>query len=387
VSYILAIRGAVVVGSAAALAGSIPSVLQQLGWAPGGLFASMTRWSVDRRIGEVPVEVLVGIWFISVGVLIWSRVFQRSGPVMLAISLMAGTVIGWLVWFGRQHWITIPMVGTGLAALVLLVAASLAPRMSVDAVVDDGGGSRAVPAGNRWRRLGMVAAVGMALCSVVHVAASRLPEGEAYRRNLVRWYHRQQARVAPDLAAVVQARAGMKVLVFTSYAWQPFRSNVSERLAQITAIRGRGVPIEYDVRSFPLDPSCNHSLVGANIVNPAACHAAMAVKHVRAEQGAEAAADFEQWLYSRGTVLSRELVDLHLASVGLLDSFTQHSDALLDEVAKDVTLAKSLGVARVPTYVVNGVRVPMSDAAFLSILEAEADRWTAPSVLKTAGVR
>jgi protein-disulfide isomerase len=128
--------------------------------------------------------------------------------------------------------------------------------------------------------------------------------------------------------------------------------------------------VEFVIRDYPLDTGCNN-LTATAIVSQAGCEAARAAKFVAKRLGPDGAKEFAEWLYARSTVLSERLIRLQLDSLGILPGYLQSFEELETEVAADVDVAHRLGVGAVPTYFLNGVRMPGSNVAFESILQFE----------------
>ena len=115
------------------------------------------------------------------------------------------------------------------------------------------------------------------------------------------------------------------------------------------------------------------------MVSAAACESAYAISYIRTQHGENEAQAFEQWLLARGTVLDARLIRVYLEQRALLEGFRAGYEHLRKAVERDIALARRLGVAAAPTFVVNGIVVPGTEAALKAILSFELERRRIPS--------
>jgi len=357
-----------VIGGCASGVAALASWAQSVGATPAALFRANRAWSSLIRVGAIPVELIALVWFVAVGVLSSLHQTHRAQSLAPVAFLTATPLIGFGLWFtiARPGTCWVIVVATA-AATVVLVAAGVSqqswPTNFVRAVISDIGVLASSPRGLAWTA-GFLA-VPLLLAAIIRTQVGRVDD--PFGLDLRRWYVAQEPLRRPELASDNKIR----VVVFTDYQSSD-RYAVPEAAAEIDAYRKQGLSAELVVRDFPLDNNCNSA--HAAIPHTAACEAACAVRLVRAVQGQADADNMAMWLYRRGPVLSPELVERRLQDLGLLEQYRLRRSTLLEEVAADAQLGRSLGIRGTPTFVVNGVRLPMGNRILTRILRYEQER-------------
>lgn len=112
-------------------------------------------------------------------------------------------------------------------------------------------------------------------------------------------------------------------------------------------------------RDFPLEPQCNRFV--AQVVHPAACEAAVAVRLAREKGRAEA---MEDWLYANQPALTPELVKEGLRQIAGVNDFDARFPSVLELVKGDVAQGGQLQVKATPTFFMNGIQMPGLRAEF-----------------------
>jgi uncharacterized membrane protein/protein-disulfide isomerase len=105
------------------------------------------------------------------------------------------------------------------------------------------------------------------------------------------------------------------------------------------------------LKDYPLNPNCNEK---SNMLHPAACDAAVAVRLAREHnRGAE----MEDWLYTHQPGMTPESVRQAAREVGQVTDFDARREATLALVKADVALGTQLDIHSTPTFFINGVKV------------------------------
>jgi uncharacterized membrane protein/protein-disulfide isomerase len=105
------------------------------------------------------------------------------------------------------------------------------------------------------------------------------------------------------------------------------------------------------LKDYPLNPNCNEK---SNMLHPAACDAAVAVRLAREHnRGAE----MEDWLYNHQPGMTPESVRQAAREVGQVPDFDAKRAATLELVKADVALGTELDIHSTPTFFINGVKV------------------------------
>jgi protein-disulfide isomerase/uncharacterized membrane protein len=129
------------------------------------------------------------------------------------------------------------------------------------------------------------------------------------------------------------------------------------------------------LKDFPLDASCNNAM--AQTVHGAACDAAVAVRLAAEHDRADA---MEEWLYSNQPSMTPETVRAQALAVGHVEDFDARYAATVEQVKRDIALARQLGVNVTPTFFVNGVKVEgaLPVQYFDRVIAYELERASAP---------
>jgi hypothetical protein len=355
------------VGAFAALAGASASLASSVGLLPAILFQKTWLWKDTISLWGVPIQLFIASWFLTV---VW--VFRRGVTASAATMtwLSACVVLALCIWIAvaRIPPLTVLVSGCAAALVFLLVAGGYFRRVAwtEEALRERRASQRGLS------HVLIAVSLFIAAVSVARVTASLMPEATATERNLRRWWasrHSDRNGSAPGLNG-----ESVEVIAFVSHGWQPFRNNFDERIEAIQGFRDAGLNIHFSSRAFPLDPRCNRALRTMTMISEAACEAAYAVSHVRAQLGDDEARMFEQWLIARGTVLDARLIRLYLAQRDLLEGFVAGYDELQKVVESDVALARRLRVLAAPAFVIDGVVVPNTSVALRTILAVEVER-------------
>ena len=104
-------------------------------------------------------------------------------------------------------------------------------------------------------------------------------------------------------------------------------------------------------RDFPLNPNCNDTM--KQMLHPAACDAAVAVRLARLKNRGEA---LEEWLYTHQEGMTPQTVREAAREVGQVTDLEAKYAATLEQVKGDVTLGKQLQIQSTPTFFINGVK-------------------------------
>jgi uncharacterized membrane protein/protein-disulfide isomerase len=105
-------------------------------------------------------------------------------------------------------------------------------------------------------------------------------------------------------------------------------------------------------QDYPLNPTCNANLT--NMIHPAACDAAVAVRLAKQHNRGEA---MEEWLYTHQTGMTSPLVRQAARDVGQVTDFEQKYASTLEAVKADIALGRQLRVQQTPTFFINGVKI------------------------------
>jgi uncharacterized membrane protein len=163
-----------------------------------------------------------------------------------------------------------------------------------------------------------------------------------------RWWEEQPRTTIPLPADGAQ----VLILKFTDYQC-PFCAQTHFAYKPVLAKWEEQFPgmVRLVTKHFPLDSSCNDSVMHA--LHPTACEAHAAGVAAGRAQGAE----MEDWLYEIGSAVTPEAIRHALRTVGGVDDFDAVREAALDVVKADVALGRLLDVSSTPTFFLNGVRM------------------------------
>jgi len=122
--------------------------------------------------------------------------------------------------------------------------------------------------------------------------------------------------------------------------------------------RRPGSTLRVAFKHFPLDLTCNPAV--KTVAHPAACRAALALEAVTLVGGAAARQALRERMYAHQSDLERDPYAAWVAELGL--DRTAYDRALAsaeaaERIARDVQLARDLGVESVPTIFLNGRRL------------------------------
>jgi uncharacterized membrane protein/protein-disulfide isomerase len=106
------------------------------------------------------------------------------------------------------------------------------------------------------------------------------------------------------------------------------------------------------LKDYPLNPACNPGV--AQLMHPAACDAAVAVRLARKNNREEA---MEDWLYTHQTGMSSASVKQAAKDIGGITDFDAQYASTIASVKADAALGKQLGIRSTPTFFINGVKV------------------------------
>lgn len=343
------VSGAVIGVSAASIASGI-SLAERLGWTPAMLHMRTRFWSSQLLIGAVPIEYVAVMWFVAV-LTFYGRGVRNTSSVALAF-FGAAPVAAMSVWFlwvrNSQCW---PVAGIAIGGALVMIGAAL----------DSEAWNVPAPRLRPWARASLVTFVAAAIIggAAIHMHAGAVPPKEALRADLLRWYASRKPRPAAMAGGLV-GQDVVRVTVFTDYQSNQDRFDVPRKRDMLDSYRRRGLAVEWDVRDFPQDASCNPrtSATGPDRPHDAACEAAYAVRLVRDLRGANEAASLGDWLYRRGPALSPTVVRERLAELGLGAELETRYASVKAAVAKDIQLGRDLQLYGTPVYFVDGVWVP-----------------------------
>jgi uncharacterized membrane protein/protein-disulfide isomerase len=110
--------------------------------------------------------------------------------------------------------------------------------------------------------------------------------------------------------------------------------------------------VKFVAADFPLNPECNPGV--SNMVHPAACAGAVAVRLARAHGKAEV---MEEWLYSHQQGLTPDAVRQAAREFAGVVDFDRQYERALRLVKEDAELGNRLRVHGTPTFFINGVRI------------------------------
>jgi len=178
-------------------------------------------------------------------------------------------------------------------------------------------------------------------------AAPPLTDGQ--RTEFERWYAAQ-----PHTNLPVDAE-GAKVLVvkFTDYQC-PACAQTHLAYEPIEAKYNASHPgeVRFVSLDYPINPACNPSV--RNLLHPAACEAAVAVRLAREHGKGEA---MEHWLAVNNTTLSPATVKEAARTVGEVTDFDARYAAVIEAVKADAALGGLNNVRSTPTFFINGTMI------------------------------
>jgi protein-disulfide isomerase len=125
------------------------------------------------------------------------------------------------------------------------------------------------------------------------------------------------------------------------------------------------------MKHFPLDPKCNPSV--SSLVHPAACDAAAAAVMARSKGTFD---KLTSWFFAHQEELSPATVRRTAAEIGGITGFDAGYARAIEEVKADATTGGALGVAKTPTFFINGRRLEggLSPQYFADAIDLELKR-------------
>jgi uncharacterized membrane protein/protein-disulfide isomerase len=132
--------------------------------------------------------------------------------------------------------------------------------------------------------------------------------------------------------------------------------------------------VKYVLKDWPWHSKCNFN-TGAT-AHAGACEAAAAVRLAR-RQGAEKAAEMEEWVFANLATLSPETVAAAVQRMLGVSDFQKQYAAVLPDIRKDIADGGALSIQSTPTLFINGVRIDgnlMPPAYFELAIQLELDK-------------
>jgi protein-disulfide isomerase len=105
------------------------------------------------------------------------------------------------------------------------------------------------------------------------------------------------------------------------------------------------------LKDFPLNPDCNNTV--RQMLHPAACDAAVAVRLARTHGRGEA---MEEWLYTHQEGMTPQTVRQAARDIGQVTDFEAKYASTLESVKSDIALGRQLNIGQTPTFFINGVK-------------------------------
>jgi uncharacterized membrane protein/predicted DsbA family dithiol-disulfide isomerase len=186
------------------------------------------------------------------------------------------------------------------------------------------------------------------VASVEPAAAAPAPTQDQ-RSEFERWYVSQ-----PRVPLIIPAD-GAKVLVvkFQDFQCPPCGQTYLQYkpiFAKYEAEHPGEVKVVY--KDFPLNRECNDGI--AQIIHPAACDAAVAVRLAGDHNRRDA---MEEWLYTHQPAQTPPSVRQAARDVGAVADFDTKYSSTIQAVKSDIGLGRQLGVKSTPTFFINGVKI------------------------------
>jgi protein-disulfide isomerase len=209
------------------------------------------------------------------------------------------------------------------------------------------------------RRVSTSVLAGLVLATVSavvgwHAVAAQVPAASPQTPSDVTAEFLRQYQASPRLTVPVMSSGASVVIVkFTDY--QCPACGASHRLYKPVLEKYEAQfpgAVKMIVKNYPLDKSCNSSLV--QTIHPAGCAAAVAVTLARAEKQD---VPMEDWLYSNQQLLTPDTVRKAAELVGNVRDFSGGYARAIEQVKADVGLGRLLDVNSTPTFFINGVKI------------------------------
>jgi uncharacterized membrane protein/protein-disulfide isomerase len=193
------------------------------------------------------------------------------------------------------------------------------------------------------------------------VAVQPLPQDQ--QTELERWWNLQPTLEMP------YSNDGAKVLLvkFNDYQCPPCRATYFAYESIIEKYKDRPKDFKYELKHFPLDPSCNASV--ANLVHPAACAAAAAAVMAGPKGTFDKLTD---WFFMHQDELSPATVRSAAKDVGGITDFDAEYPRAIQEVKTEAATGAALGVNSTPTFFLNGRKIGgLPPAALDTLIQLE----------------
>jgi uncharacterized membrane protein len=331
-------------------------------------------------VAGVPVAVGGLVFFALVLLLAWgsrgrSRIADSAPAYIFSLSTLALAVVLYLAY-------------ASFFVLKEVCPLCVATYVAVAGVFIISGGASSVPLSSLPRRvvrdLGALVATPVALVIAllfVAGAASAValfpspqerpvvkmePLAQDQRTELERWWDLQPKVEMP------YSNDGAKVLLvkFNDYQCPPCRATYFAYEPVIAKYKDRPKDFKYELKHYPLDPSCNASV--ANLVHPAACDAAAAAVMAGPKETFDKLTD---WFFMHQDQLSPATVRTAAREVGGITDFAAEYPRAIQEVKTEAATGAALGVNSTPTFFLNGRKVGgLPPAAMDALIEIEIKR-------------
>jgi uncharacterized membrane protein len=331
-------------------------------------------------VAGVPVAVGGLVFFALVLLLAWgsrgrSRIADSAPAYIFSLSTLALAVVLYLAYasFFVLKEVCPLCVATYVAVAGVFIisgGASSVPLSSLPKrVVRDLGALVAAPVALVIALLfvaGAASAVAFFPSPQERPAVKMEPLAQDQRTELERWWDLQPKVEMP------YSNDGAKVLLvkFNDYQCPPCRATYFAYEPVIEKYKDRPKDFRYELKHYPLDPSCNGSV--ASLVHPAACDAAAAAVMAVPKGTFDKLTD---WFFMHQDQLSPATVRTAAREVGGITDFDAEYPRAIQEVKTEAATGAALGVNSTPTFFLNGRKVGgLPPAAMDALIELEIKR-------------
>ncbi len=331
-------------------------------------------------VAGVPVAVGGLVFFALVLLLAWgsrgrSRIADSAPAYIFSLSTLALAVVLYLAYasFFVLKEVCPLCVATYVAVAGVFIisgGASSVPLSSLPKrVVRDLGALVAAPVALVIALLfvaGAASAVAFFPSPQERPAVKMEPLAQDQRTELERWWDLQPKIEMP------YSNDGAKVLLvkFNDYQCPPCRATYFAYEPVIEKYKDRPKDFRYELKHYPLDPSCNGSV--ASLVHPAACDAAAAAVMAVPKGTFDKLTD---WFFMHQDQLSPATVRTAAREVGGITDFDAEYPRAIQEVKTEAATGAALGVNSTPTFFLNGRKVGgLPPAAMDALIELEIKR-------------
>ena len=373
-----AAAGAAIAGFAA-----LVSIWSATGALPASIYGRANAFATMKRVQDVPVEFFLCAWFLTVAIAA-GRSRRRGGADVAFTAIFASAIpaAGYAVWlWGQRSGRLWPVAGSAAAALLVVLASAAATSVPAANLRGLLGAARDALSRPVPRAIALAwLAVMLAGAQTIRASVRAVTAEAAGDLGFNAWFDAQSRVPALDASG----RRAIHVVIFTDYECPSCQARVpqSELALQLTQATSP-VPIDVEIRDFPLNHACNPAV--PMIVHPAACEAAAAVRLAAARSGAADARALGLAFYRARQQLTGAFVVDQLRQRGLDAAFAQEREALFRDIARDTASAAALQVRGTPTVYVNGIQL-RSIALLKRAIERETRRLTAGAEFRlTAG--